>query len=140
MRQASILTITLITLLAGCATVDPAKQQAFDSAKLGRYQAAAGSPVRNINVFGSPSWDRIDDSHLLYFLAPKRQYMLTLGGPCMAYAPSSYIVGISSNLGQISAGFDRISMAHGPTCMIQEIRPLDPVKLREGETAAAHSS
>lgn len=135
MRAAIALAISLACLMAGCTTMNPAQQREADAARLGRYQAAAGSPVRNIAVFGSPSWDRVDDSHLAYYFSPKRQYLLTLGGPCMGYAPSSYIVGITSNMGQISAGFDRITMAHGPTCLIQEIRPVDPDKLRAGDSA-----
>lgn len=136
MRVAIALAIGLAGMSAGCATTtDPGQQREADSVKLGRYQAAASSPVRNITVYGAPSWDRIDDSHLVYYFSPKRQYLLTLGGPCMAYSPSSYIVGITSSMGQISAGFDRVTMAHGPTCLIQEIRPVDPAKLRESETA-----
>ncbi|MBS0215209.1 MAG: hypothetical protein JSR63_04185 [Proteobacteria bacterium] len=135
MRIATLsIVATMILSAAACSTTPPASastREAKEAAALARYQAAAGSPVSSINNFGSPRWDTVDGSHIVYVVSPKHQYLMTLSGPCMDWATGAYIIGVSSDMGRIYTNFDRIYVSRGPACSIKQIQPLDAGKLLE---------
>ncbi|MBS0225794.1 MAG: hypothetical protein JSS25_05570 [Proteobacteria bacterium] len=124
----------MILSAAACSTTPSASasaHQAKETAALARVQAAAGAPVSSINNFGSPRWDTVDGSHIVYVVSPKHQYLMTLSGPCMDWATGAYVIGVSSDMGRIHTNFDRIYVSHGPACSIKQIQPLDAGKLIE---------
>lgn len=135
----SIVAATVLSA-AACSTTPSAsasERQAKEAATLARYQAAAAAPVSSINYFGSPRWDTVDGSHIVYVVSPKHQYLMTLSGPCMDWAIGAYIIGVSSDMGRISTNFDKIYVSRGPACSIKQIQPLDTGKLKsmpDGET------
>ena len=143
MRIATISTIAAAILLAACSTTPSASmtaRQAREAAELARYQAAAKPPVSSIMNFGSPRWESVDGSHIVYSLSPSRQYLMTLSGSCMDWATGSYVIGVSSTMGRIDTNFDRVIASHGPACSIQKIQPLDNEKLKADRNAETRST
>ena len=133
MRIATFSIIAATVLSAACSTTPSAsasERQAREAAQLARFQAAAGAPIASISNFGSPRWESVDDSHIVYSVSPTRQYLMTLSGPCMDWAVGAYVIGVSSDMGRINTNFDRVITSHGPACSIKQIQPLDATKLK----------
>ncbi len=134
MKPTHTIAVPMLALLAmaGCATT-----RESDADKLARYTAFAGPPVASIRYgsTGSQGFDVVDDRHVVLDVRPREAYLLNLGGPCLAYERGSPTLGISSQFGRISAGFDRVTVASQPgmTCIIREIRPIDLKALRAAE-------
>ena len=106
-----LLAAAIVSLLGACATT-----RMSDAESLSLYSAHAGEPVRTIRYYDPISWEKVDDTHLL----------LTIGGPCLGWGGASPAIGISSQAGYVSAGFDRISVPDVPGgCRIEPIRPVD---------------
>ena len=133
--NAFCLTAAAVFVLSACASTP--REASAD--KLARYQSFAGEPVRSIpyRVSGSRGFDIIDDHHLLLEMRPTEAYLLSLNGPCLrdSGAPA---LNISSQVGRVSAGFDRVSSLSQPgmTCIVREIRPIDMKALREAQELA----
>lgn len=125
-----------VLLLGACATTP--REASAD--KLARYQSFAGEPVRSIpyNASGSRGFDIIDEEHMVVEIRPTEGYLFSLSGPCLRDS-SAPVLNISSQVGRVSAGFDRVSSLSQPgmTCIVKEIRPLDLKGLRAAEKAAA---
>ena len=138
MKRTHILAVPMLALLAmtACATT-----RESDADKLARYEAFAGPPVASIHYSsaGSRGFDVIDDQHVVLDLRPSEAYILRLNGPCLGYERGSPTLGISSQFGRISAGFDRVTVASQPgmSCIIDEIRPVDLRAMRAAEKASA---
>lgn len=134
-----ILSATALLMLGACATTP----QEASADKLARYQSFAGEPVRSIpyNASGSRNFDIIDETHMVMEVRPKEGYLFSLSGPCLR-DKGAPVLSISSQLGQVSTGFDRVSSLSQPgmTCLIREIRPIDLKALREAEKAAVSPS
>ena len=133
MRIATLSVVAIAILMAACSTTPSAsasERQAREAAVLARYQAVAGAPVPSISNFGSPHWESVDDSHIVYSISPARQYLMTLSGPCMDWAVGAYVIGVSSNVGRINTNFDHVYASRGPSCSIKQIQPLDTAKLK----------
>lgn len=141
MRIAGLSVAAAAILVTACTTMTPAsakERQAKQAAMLAHYEAAAGAPVSSIQIFGTPSWEAIDGSHLVYVLSPRRQYLMTLGGNCMDWATGPS-VGIGSSMGMISTRLDAVHVSHGLTCSIERIQPLDIDKLKVASASGARS-
>ena len=116
-----LLAAAIVSLLGACATT-----RMSDAESLSLYSAHAGEPVRTIRYFDPISWEKVDDNHLLLTMRPREVYLLTIGGPCLGWGGASPAIGISSQAGYVSAGFDRISVPDVPGgCRIEQIRPVD---------------
>ncbi len=128
--------LLLAMTVAGCAGLP----RESDGSRLARYQAVAGAPVSSIAYWSASAggFDAIDDEHLLLTTRPRQAYLLRLSGPCLAYDRGSVSLAISSNMGRISSGFDRVDSLRQPgmSCRIMEIRPLDMKALRPAEAPA----
>lgn len=128
-----------VLVLGACATAP--REASAD--KLARYQSFAGEPVRSIpyNSSGSRSFDIIDEEHMVLEVRPREGYLFSLNGPCLRES-SAPVLSISSQVGRVSAGFDRVSSLSQPgmTCIVKEIRPIDLKGLREAEKTAASPS
>lgn len=137
MKRIQTFAVPMLALLAitACATT-----RESDADKLARYTAFAGPPVASIRYgsAGSQGFDVVDDRHVVLDVRPREAYLLRIDGPCLAYERGSPTLGISSQLGRISAGFDRVTAASQPgmSCIIREIRPIDLKALRAAERPA----
>ncbi len=128
------LSAAAMLMLGACATTP--KEASAD--KLARYQSFAGEPVRSIpyNATGSHGFDVIDEQHMVVETRPSEGYLFSLSGPCLR-DNSAPVLNITSQVGRVSAGFDRVSSLSQPgmTCIVKEIRPLDMKALRAAEKA-----
>lgn len=128
------LSAAAMLMLGACATAP--KEASAD--KLARYQSFAGEPVRSIpyNATGSHGFDVIDEQHMVVETRPTEGYLFSLSGPCLRNN-SAPVLNITSQVGRVSAGFDRVSSLSQPgmTCIVKEIRPLDMKALRAAEKA-----
>jgi len=126
------LSAAAMLMLGACATTP--KEASAD--KLARYQSFAGEPVRSIpyNATGSHGFDVIDEQHMVVETRPSEGYLFSLSGPCLR-DNSAPVLNITSQVGRVSAGFDRVSSLSQPgmTCIVKEIRPLDMKALRAAE-------
>ena len=126
------LSAAAMLMLGACATTP--KEASAD--KLARYQSFAGEPVRSIpyNATGSHGFDVIDEQHMVVETRPSAGYLFSLSGPCLR-DNSAPVLNITSQVGRVSAGFDRVSSLSQPgmTCIVKEIRPLDMKALRAAE-------
>ena len=126
------LSAAAMLMLDACATTP--KEASAD--KLARYQSFAGEPVRSIpyNATGSHGFDVIDEQHMVVETRPSEGYLFSLSGPCLR-DNSAPVLNITSQVGRVSAGFDRVSSLSQPgmTCIVKEIRPLDMKALRAAE-------
>ena len=128
-----LLGASIVSLVAACATT-----RMSDAETLSLYGSHAGDPVRTIRYRDPIGWEKVDDHHLLLTLRPREVYLLTINGPCLDWAGASPAIGISSQAGFVSAGFDRVSVPDVPSgCRIEEIRPVDIGAVRAARDAMA---
>ena len=75
----------------------------------------------------------VDDEHVLLTTRPSQAWLMKLSGPCLMYDRGSPSLMVTSNMGRIQSGFDRIGSLRQPglTCIIREIRPVDMQAMRE---------
>ena len=116
--------LACIASLAACATTPTAP-----SAQLAMYQAHAGASVPSFRYLGRlDSWESLGDRTIAVWTRPHEAWLLELSGPCngLDYTP---VIGLTSQVGQVSAGFDKVLVKDpanfGIPCLIQTIRPLD---------------
>ena len=118
--------------MAGCASAP----REPDTATLLRYEAFAGKPMSSIayssTTAASSGFSVVDDEHVLLTTRPNEAYLIMVSGPCLSYERGSPSLMVTSNMGRIQSGFDRIGslVQPGLTCIIQEIRPVDVRAMR----------
>ena len=116
--------LACIVSLAACATTPRAP-----SAQLALYRAHAGASVPSFRYLGRlDSWESLGDRTIAVWTRPHQAWLLELSGPCngLDFTP---VIGLTSQVGQVSAGFDKVLVKDpanfGIPCLIQTIRPLD---------------
>ena len=119
-------------LLAGCAST-----RISDADKRALYAAHAGAPVSSFRYFGSLNgWTPIGNDAVAVWTKPSEAWLLDLYGPCndLGFSP---VIGVTSNMNQVSAGFDKVltrgAGAMDIPCRIKTIRPLDVKAIRQAE-------
>lgn len=124
------LSIALVSasLLAACSSVPYAQRQ---QQRMAAYEAAAGAPVRSFRFFPPMwSWEPLSDTRLVVYTRPTRAWLLDLDGACQNLEFANAI-GLSSNLDQVSVGFDRVYTGRRYIpCTIMKIRPVDVSRLK----------
>ena len=138
--RALSLSTAVLLVLSACASTP--KEASAD--KLARYQSFAGEPVRSIPYnasAGGKNFDIIDEENMVVEIRPTEGYLFSLSGPCLRNN-SAPVLNITSQVGRVSAGFDRVSSLSQPgmTCIVKEIRPLDMKALRAAEKSASSPS
>ena len=134
MKRISLL-LTALTL-ALTATAGFAKEPTRDQARLAKYEAHAGAPVKNFNYRDPMSWEVVDDTHLLMQMRPTETYLLRLSGLCIKNDRGAPAIRISSQAGRVQAGFDRVTTGDEPSsCRIEEIRPVDMAAVKAADKA-----
>jgi hypothetical protein len=122
------MTLLPALLLAACAGAPAAQRQQQRQAD---YEAAAGAPVRSFRFF-TPiwSWEPLGNGELAVYTRPDKAWLLGTGGVCqnLAFTP---VIGLTSNLGEVSINFDKVLVGRGyPPCTIRSIRPVDVATLK----------
>ncbi|MEO6364964.1 MAG: DUF6491 family protein [Luteimonas sp.] len=137
-RQSSVLLALLIAALASACASDGGMR---DAEKLAMYQQHADVPLKNIPYNNNPiGWESVDGEHLLLTVTPRNVYLMKLSGPCLDYNSGSPSIEISSQVGRVSAGFDRVTIGDPRlTCRIEEIRKVDMVSYRKARDGAGSS-
>lgn len=126
----SIACVLAIALLAGCAASKARYQH--EQARLAAIHAAAGKPVGSFNymVTSMYSWEPLNEHELLIYTRPNKAWLLNVGiCPQLPYAIS---IGITSHVGQVSTGLDKVLVGGGNfPCHIQKIQPVDVDELHK---------
>lgn len=126
----------LLPLLAAAALAGCASNPISDSDRLALYQTHAGKPVNQIFYNSPRGWDRVDGQHLMIDMGPRKQYLLTLTGPCLDWNNGSPFIGLDAKFGTTLSTFDEVKVPGAPmSCRITEIRPVDLKQIRAGEDA-----
>ncbi len=139
LRPKRLTTAVLAAVLAAAALAGCASSGSSED-KYALYEANAGAPVNSFRFLGSINgWTPLGDSAVAIWTRPSEAWLLDLSGPCPDL-PFATAIGVSSNMNQVSARFDRVipgNSAPGPTipCHIQQIRPLDVKAIRSAERA-----
>lgn len=113
---------------AGCASTAPYHDRAAQ--RLVEISAIAGKPVPWFTYLSLNSYEPVGESDVLMFTSPRQAWLLHLYGSCPDLA-FGQTVGLTSNLGRVSAGFDQVIVRDSSIpCRIQQIRPVDSSVLR----------
>lgn len=122
----SMFVLIPLLLLAGCAGVQNDRHRNERDAA---YLAAAGAPVGNFTFSSLYSWEPLSETRLVVYTRPTQAWLLDLFG-CQNLLFSNSI-GLTSNLNQVSANFDKVLTQHsGVPCTISRIRPVDVKSMR----------
>jgi len=121
---AALLAATLT--LASCSGIPLAQRQ---TARLHRYEAYAGAPVREFTWnTGYKSWSPLAPDKLLVWTDLDQPYLVTVYHPCTDLMFARHI-GITSTVNTVQARFDFVT-ADGWRCMISTIQPIDYRRLQ----------
>ena len=115
--------------MAACASSVPRAE------RLALYESHSGPAVSKSRYFVPQGWEEIDDTHILLTMRPSEAYLLTLSGPCLDYDYGSPGLLISNTGGWVAQKFDRVGFGNGPSCRIEEIRPIDVAGVRASREA-----
>ena len=126
----SMVALCCAVLLGACSTTPSAPD-----GKLALYRAHAGASVPSFRYLGRiDSWESLGDEALAVWTRPHEAWLLELAGPCngLDFSP---VIGLTSQVGQVSAGFDKVLVKDPSSiripCVIRAIRPLDVAALRQ---------
>lgn len=128
-----VLPAASLLVLAACAST-----RMSEGDKLALYQGQAGPPVKSVRYLEPIGWDRIDDTHLVLDVRPRESWLMTLSGPCLDWERNAQGITISHNGGTVNAGLDRVNFGGShASCVISEIRPVDPAAVRAARNELA---
>ncbi|HEU4670415.1 MAG TPA: DUF6491 family protein [Dyella sp.] len=122
--------LALPMALGACASLSgrPSDQQ-----RRADYEAAAG-PAQNSFRFNNSlwSWEPLGTDRVVVYARPKQAWLLDVPG-CVDL-PFTNTIGLTSNLHQVSVGFDKVLTGRDDIpCMITRIRPVDVARLKQAE-------
>ena len=117
-----------VAVLAACSSVPVAQRQTA-------YQSAAGAPVTSFRFFAPLwSWEPLGSDQVVVYTRPKEAWLLDVPG--CTELPFANVIGLTSNLDQVSVHFDKVLTGRGfVPCTIQQIRPVDVARLKSVEQA-----
>lgn len=119
-------------VLASCSGLPLAEQQA---ARLQRYEAYAGKPVRELRWYtGYKRWSPLSADKLLVWTNLNTPYLVTVYHPCTNLL-FAHGIGITSTVDIVQARFDFVT-ADGWRCMISTIQPIDYQRMQQDERKA----
>ncbi|MDI3263152.1 MAG: DUF6491 family protein [Fulvimonas sp.] len=126
-RRSALARLGLI--LGGACLLAACQRETRPTPRLADLEAAAGAPVKQFRLDHPPwSWEAIDRDHLLVYTKPGQAWLLDVPGcTSLPFAPA---IAITSQLDQVTAGYDRVITGRRDfPCIITRIRPLDPRRL-----------
>lgn len=122
--------LALPIALGACANLSgrPSDQQ-----RRADYEAAAGPAQSSFRFFGSLwSWESLGTDQVVVYARPKQAWLLDVPG-CVDL-PFTNTIGLTSNLHQVSVGFDKVLTGRRDIpCTITRIRPVDVARLKQAE-------
>ncbi len=125
----ALLFLIPLWLLASCASVQNDRHR---SERETAYLAAAGDSVGSFTFSSLYSWEPLSETRLVVYTRPKQAWLLDLFG-CQNLLISNSI-GLTSNLNQVSANFDKVLTQRGNVpCTISRIRPVDLKGMKAAE-------
>jgi hypothetical protein len=129
----AILTLALLGSVSACSGI-PLKQR--QDAQRTSYETHAGSPIQQFTWLGRyDSWQPIGTNELVVWTTPTQAYLIKVAPPCENLEFTDRI-GLTSTANTVSARFDFVKVGGDRwRCPIQQIRPIDYVKMRQDLTA-----
>lgn len=124
--------LALPMVLGACASLSgrPSEQQ-----RRADYEAAAGPAQTSFRFYNSLwSWEPLGTDLVVVYARPNQAWLLDVPG-CIDL-PFTNAIGLTSNLHQVSVGFDKVLTGRRDfPCTITRIRPVDVAKLKQAEVA-----
>jgi hypothetical protein len=132
--------LSATALLAACSGI-PLKQRQDE--QRARYEAYAGPPIEQFTYLGRyDSWQPIGTNELVVWTTINQAYLITVAPPCENLEFTNRI-GLTQTANTVSARFDFVKVGHQWRCPIQQIRPVDYLRMRQDmrkETEAAKAA
>jgi hypothetical protein len=132
--------LSATVLLSACSGI-PLKQRQDE--QRARYEAYAGPPIEQFTYLGRyDSWQPIGTNELVVWTTINQAYLITVAPPCENLEFTNRI-GLTQTANTVSARFDFVKVGHQWRCPIQQIRPVDYLRMRQDmrkETEAAKAS
>jgi hypothetical protein len=126
---------TLLAMLATVTACTGMRHRETDEQELARFMDYAGQPVDSFRYLGRfDSWRALGRNKLVVWTGLNDAYLLTVQEPC-AELQFANAVGLTSNTGSVSRGFDSVKVGRNETCRITEIRPVNYKDLRAAKRA-----
>ena len=132
-RTLLVMSLLLVTACAG-------QPSMTTSERLELYRAHAGEPVSSFQFTGRLwGWRSLGESALAVWTRSNQGYLVELAGRCQDL-PFAHSIGLTSNVGRVSAGFDRVIVRlpsnRSPNrvgCTIRTIRPINTQVVKESK-------
>ena len=129
--SAALLIVSMLATVTACSGIPLERRQ---DERRTRYETYAGAPVQQFTWFGHyDSWEPIGTNELVVRTTSSQAYLIRVAPPCENLEFTNRIE-ITSTANTVSAHFDfvKVGDSSGPRrCPIQEIRPLDYLKMRQ---------
>ena len=120
--------LSATALLAACSGI-PLKQR--QDAQRARYEAYAGPPIEQFTYLGRyDSWQPIGTNELVVWTTINQAYLITVAPPCENLEFTNRI-GLTQTANTVSARFDFVKVGGRWRCPIQQIRPVDYLRMRQ---------
>jgi hypothetical protein len=120
--------LSATALLTACSGI-PLKQR--QDAQRSRYEAYAGAPIEKFTYLGRyDSWQSIGTNEIVVWTTINQAYMITVAPPCDNLEFVNRI-GLTATANTVSARFDFVKVGGHWRCPIQQIRPVDYLRMRQ---------
>jgi hypothetical protein len=120
--------LSATALLTACSGI-PLKQRQDE--QRARYEAYAGPPIEQFTYLGRyDSWQPIGTNALVVWTTINQAYLITVAPPCENLEFTNRI-GLTQTANTVSARFDFVKVGHQWRCPIQQIRPVDYLRMRQ---------
>lgn len=128
----AVVLVLAVLALAGCASSNVGQRLAERKAL---YERHAGAPVDSIPAFRMRGFETLGQDAIVVWSDPSRMYLMTLERPCFGLE-LRYTVAVTSSGGFVRPRFDAVTFIEQPSrmlqrCIIESIRPIDAIALRE---------
>jgi Family of unknown function (DUF6491) len=116
------------TLLTACSGI-PLKQR--QDAQRARYEAYAGAPIERFTYPGRyDSWQPMGTNELVVWTTINQAYLIKVAPPCDNLEFVNRI-GLTSTGSTVSARLDFVKVGRQWRCPIEQIRPVDYLRMRQ---------
>ncbi len=96
-----------------------------------RYEAYAGPPVERFTYLGRyDSWQPIGTNELVVWTTINQAYLIKVAPPCDNLEFVNRI-GLTSTASTVSARFDFVKVGRQWRCPIEQIRPVDYLRMKQ---------
>jgi hypothetical protein len=129
--------LSATVLLTACSGI-PLKQRQDE--QRARYEAYAGPPIEKFTYLGRyDSWQPVGTNELVVWTTINQAYLITVAPPCENLEFANRI-GLTQTANTVSARFDFVKVGHEWRCPIQQIRPVDYLRMRQDQRKEAEAA